>query len=105
MIIVQGKVLEVGDTAVFRCGGKAVVTDVDNGYLTFNEYDAENYFNNDGTVFKNSTCITDIIDIIKAPKPNIGISTYVFQKDDFTYGTLIIKTNDDIHKILSVEIA
>lgn len=72
MITVNNKVLEVGDTAVFRCGGKAVVTA--NYYLYYNyiktEFLSDQKYTADGFyLLSGRKHELDIVDIIKAPEP------------------------------------
>jgi hypothetical protein len=77
MITVNGKTLEVGDTAVFRCGGKAIIEKIE--YELYNlgnrVYYKGNYYStlykNDGKECDSGDCVLDIIDIEKAPKPEI----------------------------------
>lgn len=111
MIKVNGKVLEIGDTAVFRCGikdivesiyKKKIVTD-----LSYDVYKFKTFINgfswlDDGGQDERYSQPLDIIDIIKA-EPKIVKSNFRFaySKRDLIFSVEADLTN---RKILSVEV-
>lgn len=131
MITVNGKTLEVGDTAVFRCGGKAVIGHMYHncglsGNVIIFQDNNETYLDNgfhyydDGTSqpFANHGVVFDIVDIIKAPKPEIKEFNVIILKDTAFFadasrdagdyygalGTVKIKADITNHKLISAEV-
>jgi hypothetical protein len=127
MIKVNDKVLEVGDTVVFRNGGKSIVENVsyyseDLFLIDIKGYQA-NWFNNGRFFVENDTDL-DIVDIIKAPKPeeifieltynygldeNIAICYDSFEyltecKDECNEDIAVLKVVMKDKKLISVEV-
>ncbi len=81
MITVNNKVLEVGDTAVFRNGGVAVVKSIKSDNVYFNIFKSDYRFYENGKNYYNGMDMLDIIDIIKAPEPETLFIELTYNKD------------------------